>query len=131
MPRNSNGRTSSAFGRVQMQVRELLTTLRAEIRSAEDELQTLKEEEARLSALLRTEGTNGRSKISNVDTARKSRVNWGAVLEQMPKQFKAADIRKLRGLEDKRSSEIFAAITRWIEASAVKRKDRGVYERVR
>jgi len=131
MPRNSNGRTSSAFGRVQMQVRELLTTLRAEIRSAEDELQTLKEEEARLSALLRAEGTNGRSKVSNVDRARKSRINWGAVLEQMPKQSKAADIRKLRGLEDKRSSEIFAAITRWIEASAVKRKDRGVYERVR
>ena len=35
------------------------------------------------------------------------------------------------GLKDKRSSEIFAAITRWICASAVKRRGRGAYERVK
>jgi len=36
-------------------------------------------------------------------------------LEQLPKQFKAAEVREIRGLKGKRPSEIFAAITRWIE----------------
>ncbi len=57
------------------------------------------------------------------------RINWGAVLRQLPKQFKASNIRQVRGLKDKRPSEIFAAITRWIEAGSVKRKARGLYER--
>ena len=61
--------------------------------------------------------------------ARGGRINWRTVLSQVPKQFKAADIRGVRGLKDKRPSEIFAAITRWIDAGMVKRKARGVYER--
>jgi hypothetical protein len=131
MPRNSNAGISSAFTRVQTQVRELLTRLRTEIRSAEMELSRLREEEAQLSALVGQRQTNGAKKASPVAAKRKSRIDWGAVLAQMPKQFKASDVRNVRGLKDKRSSEIFAAITRWIEASAVKRKDRGVYERVK
>ena len=50
--------------------------------------------------------------------------------EQLPKQFKASHIRTVRGLKNKRPSEFFAAITRWMEAGAVKRKERGLYERV-
>jgi hypothetical protein len=34
------------------------------------------------------------------------------VLEQLPKQFKASHIRTVRGLKNKRPSEIFAGITR-------------------
>ena len=52
------------------------------------------------------------------------------MLEQLPKRFEAGDVRKIRGLKDKRSSELFAAVTRWIQAGTVKRKERGVYERV-
>jgi hypothetical protein len=59
-----------------------------------------------------------------------ARINWGTVLEQLPKQFKASQVRTVRGLKNKRSSEIFAAIARWMEAGAVKRKERGFYERV-
>jgi hypothetical protein len=33
-------------------------------------------------------------------------------------------------MKDKRSSEVFAAIARWIDAKMVKRKKRGLYERV-
>ena len=58
------------------------------------------------------------------------RINWRTVLQQMPKQFKASDVRGVRGLKGKRPSEIFAAITRWIDAGMAKRKARGVYERV-
>jgi hypothetical protein len=43
---------------------------------------------------------------------------------------KNANIRTVRGLKNKRPSEIFAAITRWMEAGAVKREERGLYERV-
>jgi hypothetical protein len=61
---------------------------------------------------------------------RGGRVNWRAVLEQLPKQFKALHIRDIRGVKGKRPSEIFAAITRWIEAGSVRRKARGLYERI-
>jgi hypothetical protein len=59
-----------------------------------------------------------------------SRVNWTNVLEQMPQRFKAGDVRKVRAVQNKRPSEIFAGITRWIEAGSVKRKKRGLYEKV-
>jgi hypothetical protein len=51
------------------------------------------------------------------------------VLAQLPKQFKASNVRQIRGLKDKRPSEIFAAITRWIEAGLAKRRTRGLYEK--
>jgi hypothetical protein len=50
-----------------------------------------------------------------------------AVLEQLPKRFEPYQIRTVRGLKNKWSSEIFAAIIHWIEAGTVKRKDRGLY----
>src|SRR5262249_30312915 len=50
------------------------------------------------------------------------RIDWRAALERLPKEFKARDVRKLPGLVGKRPSEIFAGITRWIDAKLVKRK---------
>ena len=58
------------------------------------------------------------------------RVNWRTVLEQLPKQFKAADVHLVRGLKGKRPSEVFAAITRWIQTGSARRKARGVYEKI-
>ncbi|MGD0076667.1 MAG: hypothetical protein ABSD31_20410, partial [Candidatus Binataceae bacterium] len=63
-------------------------------------------------------------------SGRSGRINWRTILSDLPKQFKAADIRGIRGLKEKRPSEIFAAVTRWIEGGLVKRKARGVYERL-
>ncbi len=123
MPRQSSGITT-AFRQVQKQARTLLINLRKEIRSRENELQRLKAEESRLGVL-----TGGGSR-AGVGRARGGRVNWRNVLTQIPRQFKAADVRGVRGLKDKRPSEIFAAITRWIDAGAVKRKTRGLYERL-
>jgi hypothetical protein len=48
----------------------------------------------------------------------------------MSERFKAGDVRKVREVQNKRSSGIFAGITRWIEAGSVKRKERGLYEKV-
>jgi SMC interacting uncharacterized protein involved in chromosome segregation len=121
--------SSSAFKQVQQQARQLLITLRKEIRSKESELKRLQEEENRLSLLTGKSAAPAAARGSD-ETSSSGRINWRAILSQLPKQFKASDIRSVRGLKDKRPSEIFAAITRWIEAGAVKRKARGQYERV-
>lgn len=129
MPRRKN--VGSAFRQVQQQARTLVANLQKEIRAREMELKQLKEEEASLGQLTgrvaraSTGGGNGR-----VGRVGRGRINWRAVLQQLPKQFKAAHIRDIRGLKGKRPSEIFAAITRWIDVGTVKRKARGLYERV-
>jgi len=103
--------------------------LRKEIRTKEAELERLKKDESRLSLV-----TGGAPAAASAAPAARNqssggRINWRTVLEQLPKQFKASDIRSVRGLKDKRPSEIFAAVTRWIEAGTVRRKTRGLYER--
>ncbi len=126
MPRRkrSAGRAASAFRQVQQQARALLGTLRKEIRVVESELHRLKGEESRLGALVGSAvGASPRAGGGG------GRVNWRTVLSQLPRQFKASDVRKVRGLKGKRPSEIFAAITRWIDAGLAKRKSRGLYER--
>jgi hypothetical protein len=103
-----------------------MVNLRKEIRTRETELRRLKEEEARLSMLI-----GGRaSSATRATSTRGGRIDWRVVLDQLPKQFKAADIRLVRGLEGKRPSEVFAAITRWIQMGSARRKARGVYEKV-
>ncbi len=127
MPRKStSGGTSSAFQQVQRQARTLLLNLRKEIRLKESVLSKLKQEEVRLGSLIGRAG--GSAKL--VSSGPTGRVNWRAVLSALPKQFKAADVRNVRGLKGKRPSEIFAAITRWIDAGTARRKARGVYDRV-
>jgi hypothetical protein len=122
---------TSAFTQVQTQARELLAKLRTDIRTKDAELRRLRQEESKLAAL------TGQSSLAVADGGMgagrgvRTRINWGDVLNKLPKQFKASDIRAVRGLRDKRSSEIFAAITRWIDGGAVKRRDRGMYERMK
>jgi len=121
--RQNGGAAGSAFVQIQRQARSLLSNLRKEIRSKEIELKRLKEEEVRLG------GLTGRAAAAGSVGAGRGRIDWRTVLSQVPKQFKASDIRHVRGLKEKRPSEIFAAITRWIEAGMVKRRARGQYER--
>jgi hypothetical protein len=131
MPRMTTSGTS-AFTQVQAQARELLAKLRADIRMKSAELNRLTQEESKLAALT---GQPGRAVadggMGGGRRGARSRINWGDVLNKLPKQFKASDIRSVRGLREKRSSEIFAAITRWIEGGTVKRRDRGMYERLK
>ncbi len=119
-----------AVRRIATQARQLLTRLRYEIRAREAQLQNLKREEASLSALAK--GSAGGATVRRRVSRRASkRISWGAVLEQLPKEFKASDLRQVRGLKDKRSSELFAAISRWVQAGSVKKKARGAYVRVK
>jgi hypothetical protein len=119
---------SGALRQFQQQAHSLLNKLRRDIRSREAELACIKAEEQSLSRVAENR-TGSRAALSGPSGAGGKRIDWSAVLEQLPKQFKASNIRKIRRLKDKRSSEIFAAITRWIETGSVRRKARGIYER--
>ena len=130
MPRTTSTQITSAFTQVQKQARELLVGVRREIRFKEADLRRLKKEESQLSAIAGQRGTEKAKSASGGSAGATGRINWGMVLEQLPKQFKASQIRTVHGLKNKRPSEIFAAITRWMEAGSVKRKKRGLYEGV-
>jgi phage shock protein A len=126
MPRKD----SSVFENVRQQAIAALNRLRKDIRTAESDLNDLRKQEQQLAAITGEARTaaavrNGASALSRGS----GRTNWRAVLDKLPKRFTASDVRSVRGVGDKRSGEIFAAITRWIDSGLVKRKERGVYER--
>jgi hypothetical protein len=130
MPRGTFIQGGGTFHQIQGQARQLLRSLTREIRIKEAELRSLRDDEANLAA-----STGQRSAPSmgfNNSASRKgsSRINWLAVLERLPKEFKASHIGAVSAVKHKRPSEWFAAITRWIDAKMVKRKSRGIYERV-
>lgn len=130
MPRTKGSAAiPSAIRQVQHQLRSVLAKLRQDIRVQEIELAQLKRDEASLGRLAGHSATRGGA-AHGPRPAGGGRTNWRKVLEQMPKQFKASNVRKVRGLEEKRPSEIFAAITRWMDAELVKRKTRGLYQKV-
>jgi SMC interacting uncharacterized protein involved in chromosome segregation len=120
-------RVTSGLRRMQSQARTLLAKLREEIRDKEAQLKRLKEHQSGLGRL--AGGGRAPAPAARRGGGGGGRVNWRSVLEQLPKQFSAADVRAVRGLNNKRPSEIFAAITRWIEAGLAKRKSRGAYEK--
>ncbi|HKD67872.1 MAG TPA: hypothetical protein VKB84_13590 [Candidatus Binataceae bacterium] len=124
MPRQDA--STSAFEHVRQQAVNALNKLRHDIRTIETQLTTLRHQEEQLVSIT----GDGRVSTSNGAAARGGRMNWRVVLEKLPKRFKASDVRGVRGLANKRSGEIFAAITRWIDSGAVKRRERGVYERI-
>jgi hypothetical protein len=124
----------SAIGKLRRQAGSALVQLRRDIRAKEIELAQLKRDEESLGRLAGRGRAGGGAARAPQRAARGGgggggRINWRNVLAQLPKQFKARDVRQVRGLKDKRPSEIFAAITRWIEAGLAKRKTRGLYEK--
>jgi hypothetical protein len=121
---------TTEFNQLQKQVRQILTSIKQEIRSKEVEIKRLKLEEFQLTGLLGHQPRSG-SAVSNGEGKVRIRTDWTAILGQLPKQFQASDLRKIHDLKDRRSSEIYAGITRWMQAGSVKKKDRGLYERVK
>ena len=134
MPRRKgSASTASAIRQVRRQAGAVLAKLRKDIRAMETELARLKHDEdlwGRLAGARQCRRrcctcAAGRERPVAAVAASGGRINWRSVLAQLPKQFKASNVRQIRGLKDKRPSEIFAAITRWIEAGLAKRKTRG------
>jgi len=134
MPRRKGpASTASAIRQVRRQAGAVLAKLRKDIRALETELARLKHDEdlwGRLAGRGSACGGVARApRAASGGGGGGGRINWRNVLAQLPKQFKASNVRQIRGLKDKRPSEIFAAITRWIEAGLAKRKNRGLYEK--
>jgi len=135
MPRGKrSASTAIAIRQVQRQAGSVLAKLRRDIRAKEAELAGLKRDEEALVRLAGRGGAGGGAarapRAAAGGRTGGGRINWRNVFAQLPKQFKASNVRQVRGLKDKRPSEIFAAITRWIEAGMAKRKNRGFYEKV-
>jgi hypothetical protein len=134
MPRRKgSASTASAIRQFRRQAGSVLAKLRKDIRAKEIELAQLKRDEESLGRLAGRGGAGGGAarapRAAGGGGGGGGRINWRNVLTQLPKQFKASNVRQVRGLKDKRPSEIFAAITRWIEAGLAKRKTRGLYEK--
>jgi len=136
MPRRKgSASTASAIRQFRREAGSVLAKLRRDIRAKEVELALLKRDEESLGRLAgRGNAGGGAARAPRVARGGGGgggggRINWRSVLSQLPKQFKASNVRQVRGLKDKRPSEIFAAITRWIEAGLAKRKTRGLYEK--
>ncbi len=136
MPRKS----VSAFSQLQQQAKKLLEGLAAEIQSKKSELTRLEQEFEQVTGIAGLRGASLTSKRARTKaTARQGgagtsgsrRINWTEVLAKLPQEFKASDIRSIRGLKSKHASELFAAITRWIDSGTVKKKARGAYLRVK
>ncbi len=122
MPRRTQ--FDSDYLKIKQQAVTALREIRGEIRAREQELDQLREQEKQISTLV------GPVRGAAPERAPGRRIDWSAVLNQLPSEFTVSDVRKVRGISEKPSSEIFAGITRWIEAKAVKRKGRGIYQRV-
>jgi hypothetical protein len=124
----------SPYELLRNQAQATLQEIQGGIRSTETQLADLRQQEQEIQSFLGKpvkEPALGRPvKKAASEGGPRARIDWGAVLSKLPKQFTAADVRKVRGLAEKKASEIFAAITRWINTKLVRRKDRGVYERV-
>jgi hypothetical protein len=119
---------ASAFRQFQRRTRVALADLKREISARESELRELHDEAMRLARVL-TERD-----VLPTPLARRSagsgRLNWREILVKLPKEFRTSDLRKIAALRNKRSSEIYNGITRWTDAGLVKRKERGVYQRL-
>ena len=119
---------ASPFVQLQQQARKIITGLASQISSKKSELRLLEGQLEKLTSLAGLRGTRAAARRARVA---RTRIDWSQVLKNLPKEFQASNVRKIRGLKDKRPSELFAAITRWIDSGAVKKKKRGIYLRVK
>ncbi|SRR5712691_503953 len=117
----------SALRQLQRRARAGLADLRREIATRETQLRELRDKEMQLARLA------GRVALPSSSARRPAgsgRVNWRQVLARLPKEFRTSDLRKIGALRNKQSSEIYNGISRWTDAGLVKRKERGVYQRL-
>jgi len=116
-----------AFRQFQRRARATLADLRREISARESELRELHDEEMRLARLT---GLAVSPTPSTRLSAGSGRVNWRQVLAKLPKEFRTSDLQSVGALKYKRPADIYAGIGRWTDAGLVKRRERGVYQRL-
>jgi hypothetical protein len=120
----------SRYQEIRDQAEVAVRKIRTDIRNREANLAALREDEQKLQSFVGALSNAKRAAGASPARDSRHRIDWHAALSKLPKQFSAADVRKVPGLAHKGNSDIFAAINRWALAELVKRKERGVYERV-
>jgi hypothetical protein len=120
-------RVQSAAEQLRQNAASLLREVRGEIEQIVAKLRELREEENHLARFL---GETPMQQTNNGASHTESRTDWKAVLGTLPKKFKASDIRNIPQIGNRRSSEIYAGITRWMDAGLIKRAGRGDYVKV-
>ena len=99
MPRRTED-SVSAYERLRQQAVGALNQIRKGIHAAELELVTLRKQEQHLGQII-GEKPAARASVSDraqVAAEPQGRTDWRAVLEKLPKRFKALDVRKVRQL---------------------------------
>src|SRR5690348_835949 len=99
MARRASGTLTSAIDQLATRSRQLLGRLRQEIGTKEAELKGLKGREADLTALAKGHVVARRPSGKKPSRKRGGRIDWNSVLAQLPKTFKASEVRKVRGLK--------------------------------
>jgi hypothetical protein len=97
----------SAFRQLQQQAHRLLADLRIEISAREAELRRLEEQTSKLSALA---GEPRVAPTANRAARPARRIDWRALLAQLPRRFSVPDVRSMGELRNKGSAQIFAGI---------------------
>jgi hypothetical protein len=88
-----------------------IAALRQDIARREKELAYLKAEMARWQ-----EVTNGRIVASRLQTAKRPRVDWGALLRELPVRFTTKEAAEKAG---KSLTHVYAAVSRWMKAKKI------------
>jgi hypothetical protein len=85
------------------EARQLLRSLTREIHIKEAELRSLRDDEAKLAAATSQRGALSRRSNHRASRKGPSRINWLAVLEQLPKEFEASHIGAVSAVSTKNS----------------------------
>jgi hypothetical protein len=103
------------------QATNTIAALRQEITRREKELADLKAEMARWQ-----KATNGRIVGSRLQTAKRRRLDWGALLRELPARFTTKEVATKTG---KPLPHVYAGIWRWAKDRKIT-KDKGGYRKI-
>ena len=93
MPRGTVIQVRSVLRQVQGKARRVLKSLAQDIRAKESDLRQLRDDEAKLAALARQLSASVSQSERGASGTGGARINWRAVLEKLPNEFKASHIR--------------------------------------
>jgi hypothetical protein len=93
MPRGTVIQVHSVFRQVQGKARRVLKSLAQDIRAKESDLRQLRDDEAKLAALARQLSASVSQSERGASGKGGARINWRAVLEKLPNEFKKSEPR--------------------------------------
>ncbi|MGE0821590.1 MAG: hypothetical protein AB7G75_29825 [Candidatus Binatia bacterium] len=119
----SSGTSKAALNLLKKQASKVLSSVQKEIGQREKELLSLRQDEARLRAIV-----SGRSvSAAGVGlTGGRTRLDWNVVLSQLPNTFTSKDVAQKSG---KPMEQVYAGLNRWIKDNKV-RKGKDGYQKV-